>query len=83
MIILVHSFINRFIIYTIKTSYFMDQVVKFIEDAIAPLDIEIMINAKPNMKFLKAKPLGHKKIKLPVFSGDDSISGIINIKLKN
>ena len=35
------------------------------------------------MKFLKARPSGKKKTKLPIFSGDDSISGIINIKLKN
>lgn len=55
---------------------------KFFEDQILPAEIEIKINAKPNMKFMKARPKGKKKIKLPIFSGDDSIGGVIDIKLK-
>ena len=35
------------------------------------------------MKFLKAKLKGKKKVKLPIFSGDDSISGVINIQLRD
>jgi len=43
----------------------------------------IRIDAKPNQKFFKTKAGGKKKRTLAVFKDDDSISGIVEIRLKD
>ncbi len=43
----------------------------------------VKIDAKPDQKFYKAKPVGKKSRKLAAFSGNDSISGVVEINLKN
>ena len=55
-------------------------MVTFFENLASPATIDIRIDAKPNIKFLKAK-IANKSRKLPVFMGDDSISGQVELKV--
>lgn len=56
-----------------------DKVVSYFENLATPATIDIRIDAKPTMKFMKTKAGGKKTKKLPVFMDDDNISGQIEI----
>lgn len=53
----------------------------FFETLTNPAVLDIRIDARPNMKFFRTKAGGKKNKRLPVFMGDDNISGMLDIKL--
>lgn len=60
-----------------------DKVTSFIGGLKGSVSIDVILDKKQDQKYFKVRPPKGEKYKLPIYSDNDDISGIVKVELKD
>ena len=60
-----------------------NKVSEFLGGLKGSVSIDVILDKKANQQYFKVRPAKGEKVKLPIYSGNDDISGIVKVELKD